>query len=164
VTVYYLETSALLKRYRTEKGTDLLDALFESKQESEIFTTSYFTSLEVTSVATRLFKAETITKRSYHQLLGRLSQDMRRLVILQPVSDFILSEALNLIMDHALRAPDAIQLATALMVKSTIVGQPLYFLCADAKLRGACVNSELTILDPEAPDSVKILKSYRNIP
>lgn len=163
MAVFYLETSALLKRYRTEKGTELLDELFEGKQESEIFTTSYFTSLEVTSVAARLFKAETITKRSYHQLLGRLSQDIRRLVILQPVSDFILSEALNLIMDYTLRAPDAIQLATAYMVKSTIVGQPLYFICADAKLRGACVSSELTALDPESADSVKVLKSYRNI-
>ena len=40
MAVYYLETSALLKRYRTEKGTDLLDELFDSKQESEIFTTN----------------------------------------------------------------------------------------------------------------------------
>ncbi|HAV10660.1 MAG TPA: hypothetical protein DCX22_03470 [Dehalococcoidia bacterium] len=162
MAVFYLETSALLKRYRTERGTELLDELFNSKRDYEILTTSYFTSLEVTSVATRLLKGETITKRSYQLLLGHLSYDMRQLVILQPISDFILSKALNLIMDHTLRAPDAIQLATACMLKSTIVGQPLYFICADSKLRGACADSDLTVLNPESPDSVKTLKTLRS--
>ena len=30
MAVYYLDTSAILKRYRTEKGTDVVDALYEA--------------------------------------------------------------------------------------------------------------------------------------
>jgi len=35
VTVFYLETSALTKRYRNEEGTNLLDELFSLTTDSE---------------------------------------------------------------------------------------------------------------------------------
>jgi len=31
VAAYYLETSALIKRYRSEKGTEVVDEVFEGK-------------------------------------------------------------------------------------------------------------------------------------
>lgn len=161
MAIYYFETSALLKRYRTEKGTDVLDELFQNRQGSEVFTTSYFTVLEVTSVATRLLKANNISRRSYYQILGDLSRDTRYLFVLQPVSDSTLSQALNLILDYGLRAPDAVQLATALVVRSNVPTEPVYFLCTDAKLRGACEGSDLAAIDPEAKDSLEILRRYR---
>lgn len=162
MAIYYLETSALLKRYRTEKGTDVLDELFEEKQESEVFTTSYFTILEVTSVATRLLKADSISRRSYYQILGDLSQDARQLLALQPVSDVVLSDALSLITDHALRAPDAVQLATALIIRSSVPSEAAYFICTDAKLLGACEGSGLATIDPEAKDGLEILRRGRD--
>lgn len=162
MAVYYLETSALLKRYRTEKGTEVLDELFQGKQESEVFTTSYFTVPEVTSVATRLLRSNSITRHSYNRLLGQLSQDLRHLIMLQSVSDSVLSEAVDFTMDYALRAPDALQIATALSVRSRVSDQPFYVLCTDSKLKTACENSNLVVLDPEATDSLEVLKGYRS--
>ena len=48
--LYYLDTSALLKRYKTETGTDVIDELFSSRRPAEVFVTSHFTSVEIESV------------------------------------------------------------------------------------------------------------------
>lgn len=61
--MFYLETSALLKKYRTERGTDVVRELFEGKSDAEAFITSYFTVLEVISVARRLLAAATLNRR-----------------------------------------------------------------------------------------------------
>jgi hypothetical protein len=55
--LYYLDTSALLKRYKTEKGTAVIDELFSSRKPGEVFITSHFTSIEIESVAARALKA-----------------------------------------------------------------------------------------------------------
>jgi hypothetical protein len=38
--MFYLETSALLKKYRTESGTDVVRELFEWKSDAEAFISS----------------------------------------------------------------------------------------------------------------------------
>ncbi len=161
MAVYYLETSALLKRYRAEKGTELLDELFNHKTESEVFTTSYFTVLEVTSVATRLLRAGNINRRAHQQLLGDFALDMRQLIMSQPVSQGALNQAVNLITGYALRAPDALQLATAIVLRSSVPNQPFYFLCTDARLKAASEASGVPVLDPEAANGVDMLRGYR---
>lgn len=129
MSVYYLDTSALFKRYRAEKGTDALDQLFAARQDSEVLTTSSFTVLEVISVLTRLLRARTITRRSHQRLLGRFTDDVMETIALRPLTDAVISEAVNPILRHALRAPDALQLATALTIQSQTPGEALYF-CA----------------------------------
>lgn len=54
--LYYLDTSALLKRYRTENDTRVLDALFSARTRDELLITSHFTAIEVESVAARALK------------------------------------------------------------------------------------------------------------
>jgi predicted nucleic acid-binding protein len=160
--VYYLETSALLKKYRTEKGTEVVEELFTKKGETEAFITSYFTVLEVVSVATRLLRAGILTRGLYRAILGNLERDTREVILLQSTSDAVISEATKQSMNYALRAPDAIHLATALRAKNA-TNEPLYFLCTDVKLKRACEGCRLAVLDPEGTDSMDALKSYRSI-
>lgn len=156
---YYLDSSALLKRYRTEKGTGTLDELFESNREIDLVTTSSFTVLEVISVITRLFRTNTLSRRSYQRLLGDLRQDVRQTIVLQPVADAILAEAVRSIIDHSLRAPDAIQLATALKVRNEDQERSTFMLCSDVRLKRACESSGLAVIDPEAPNSLDLLRA-----
>lgn len=160
--VYYLETSALVKKYRTEKGTEVVAELFQHKQGSDIFITSYFTVVEITSVATRLLRAGALTSQAYQVIMGNLSGDMRETVRLQSVSDSVLSESIRLTQDHALRAPDAIHVATALGVKAGIRGNPFYFLGSDARLNTACQASGLLVLDPQEANSLEVLRNFRS--
>lgn len=161
--VYYLDTSALFKRYRIEKGTEVLDELFAARQDSEVLTTSSFTVLEVISVLTRLLRARTITRRSHQRLLGMVAEDVSETVALQPLTDAVISEAINPVLRNALRAPDALQLATALTVQSLTPGEALYFLCTDSRLKSASQNSGMQVIDPEAADSL-LLRTSRSGP
>lgn len=45
--VYYLDTSAVLKRYRTKKGTDVVNELYRGLTEDEALLASYLTCLDV---------------------------------------------------------------------------------------------------------------------
>ncbi|MDP2934894.1 MAG: type II toxin-antitoxin system VapC family toxin [Dehalococcoidia bacterium] len=162
MAVYYVETSALIKRYRSEKGTEVVDEVFEGKAEYDVLTTSYFTVLEVSSVATRLQRGSIIHMGSYRRLLATFMRDVREVMVLQPVSEMVLSEAIDLIMTHALRAPDAVHLATALSIRASLSDVPLAFVASDARLKAACGASGLSVLDPEEPQAMDILGSFRS--
>ncbi len=148
LAVYYLETLALLKRYRTEKGTEVVDELIDSKRDAESLITSYFTVLEIVSVSTRLLRAGAINKPIYRRMIANVEKDTSEAILVQPASDAVHAEAIRQAMTHGLRAPDAIHLATALRVREAI-GEPLYFVCADAKLIAACVACGINIVNPE---------------
>ena len=160
--VYYLETSALVKKYRTEKGTEVVAELFQHKQRSDVVVTSYFTVVEITSVATRLLRAGALTNRAYQVIMGNLSRDMREAVRLHPVSDSVLSEAISLTQNHALRAPDAIHVATALDVRAGVSVNPFYFLGSDSRLNTVCRSSGLVVLDPEGANALDALRNFRS--
>jgi predicted nucleic acid-binding protein len=162
VPVYYLETSALVKKYRTERGTEVVAELFQHKRGSDVFVTSYFTVVEITSVATRLLRGGALTSQAYQVIMGNLSRDMRETVRLHAVSDSVLSESIRLTQDHALRAPDAIHVATALGVRAGIPGHPFYFLGSDTRLNTACQSSGLLVLDPEEANSLEALRNFRS--
>jgi predicted nucleic acid-binding protein len=162
VPVYYLETSALVKKYRTERGTEVVAELFQHRRGSDVFVTSYFTVVEITSVTTRLLRAGALTSQAYQVIMGNLLRDLRETVRLQSVSDIVLGESIRLTQDHALRAPDAIHAATALGVKASIPGQPFYFLGSDARLNTACQSSGLSVLDPEEANSLETLRNFRS--
>ncbi len=143
MAVYYLETSALIKRYRSEKGTGVVDGVFEDKLEHDVLTTSYFTVLEVVSVATRLLRGSFIRLGSYRRLLATFMRDVREVMVLQPVSEPVLSEAIDLTMTHGLRAPDAVHLATAVSIRVSLSELPLVFVASDARLKAAAEASGL---------------------
>lgn len=160
MTVYYLETSALLKKYQNEAGTPVIQELFDGKRDAELLTTSYFTVLEVTSVATRLQRSGTFNTRTYRGVLGNLDRDLRASIVLQPVSDAVVLEGIKQAMEYALRAPDAVQMATALRAKGG-ADEPFYFICSDGRLKAASSSSGLLVLDPEAPNALETLRAIR---
>jgi predicted nucleic acid-binding protein len=53
MAVFYLDTSAALKRYKTEKGTDVVNELYQGPRAEHPLCTSHLTALEVESAAVR---------------------------------------------------------------------------------------------------------------
>jgi predicted nucleic acid-binding protein len=138
--IYYLETSALMKKYRTEKRIELIEELFEGKIESEVFITSYLTMVEITSVTARLLRARTLTRDAYQVILGNLAQDLRTQIQMHSISDSVLEEAVGLTIEYALRAPDAIHLAAALSSSSAVPDEDFYFVASDVRLKKLASN------------------------
>ncbi len=78
MALYYLDTSALVKRYRTERGTEVMAALFSHQTLDNAFITSHLTVLEVEAVAARAVGARLLTQRAHGTLLRLFNEDLER--------------------------------------------------------------------------------------
>ena len=47
MSIYYVDTSALVKKYRTERGTDVVAELFGDRVGTDVLLTSYLTVLGI---------------------------------------------------------------------------------------------------------------------
>ncbi len=74
--IYYLDTSAVLKRHRTEKGSDVVAELYEGLAKNEALVTSHFTCLEVESVAARARKGKALGRDAYDAMLAAFARDL----------------------------------------------------------------------------------------
>lgn len=78
MALFYLDTSAIVKRYRTEVGTELVEALFNERLPTDELTSSFLAVLEVTSVVHRLLTAREIRE----DIAGRLPEPERLQAVL----------------------------------------------------------------------------------
>ena len=149
--LYFLDTSALVKRYRAERGTELVDAVFEDRANAMLIS-----ALSIAEVARAL---------DTHVRRGEISAGDARLALSKLYAEChagalgvldiqrrYLFHANDLILQFHLTAPDAIILATAL----TLAPQTPIFVCADTRsgLLHAAETSGLSILNPLSPGPV----------
>ncbi|MCL5960422.1 MAG: type II toxin-antitoxin system VapC family toxin [Chloroflexi bacterium] len=162
MTVYYIESSALVKRYKSETGSDFVEELFESKVGGELFVTSYLSVLEVNTVAARLLKAKQIEKRQYEQLVASFARDISAYdLVVVPVINTLVHEALERLPDCALRTADALQFSTVIRAKRGAGDQPFFVVSADKEVGQTCESQGLGILDPELPVALEHLRALR---
>lgn len=161
MSVFYLDSSALLKRYRTEHGTELVNSLFSGRVEGEVFVTSHITSLEIESVAARALKGRILDERAHGVLLALFAKDVQEQVIALPVQTALISEAAEAARRHALRAADSIHLATALRVKQSAPDDTVV-VASDKELLQASKDEGFRILNPQTEDAAELLRTWRS--
>lgn len=147
--IYFLDTSALAKRYLTEKGSDTMRRLLSHKDDA--FYQGFLTPLEIASALYRRVRAQEISRADLSVLLRAYVAHSHQDYILIPYSDALVDRASALVAHHVLRALDAIQLATALELKDSLLAEalPLTFLSADDKLLDAVRRELLQAENPE---------------
>lgn len=141
---YFLDTSALFKRYVQEEGSDIIDGLF--KEDNLLFISS-ITLCEVISNLRRLVDVDgIITEKEFNSLratfLGDVGDGLLDLIELETA---ILLESLEIISNRYVTQLDAIQLATALSLPEKPV-----FVCADRKLLRMAEENGLIVLNPQS--------------
>ncbi len=136
MSVYFLDSSALVKRYVTETGSTWVRALAAPKAHNPLII-ARITWVEVLSALARRQREGSLTSTdvTWAMRAFRYDLDMQYQVVeLDPA----LAEAAGaLVTQHPLRAYDAVQLASALRVQSGFAkGQTLAFtfLAADDRL------------------------------
>ena len=162
MTFYYLETSGLLKRYRSELGSSVVDQLFNGKRPDEEFVTSHLTVVEVTAVASRMLKGRLLRRSQYDNLVGRLVRDITdyRVTVL-PLEERVSVEALDLYPEYALRAPDALHFVSAMQTSRAVHPEPVHVVSADREVGEACQRYGLPLLNPESPSAASALAALR---
>lgn len=141
---YFLDTSALFKRYVREAGANVVFSLFA--QDASRFISS-LTLCEVVSNLKRLqdvggLLTDAEFKALKASFLGEVGDGL--LLLVEPTSAVILT-SMEIIAEKYVTPLDAIQLATALSLSR----KPI-FVCADQKLIRLAAEYGLATLDPLA--------------
>ncbi|MBI2918281.1 MAG: type II toxin-antitoxin system VapC family toxin [Chloroflexi bacterium] len=159
--MFYLDTSALVKRYRREKGSEVLDFLFEHKGADDRLVVSFLSTIELAGVTTRLRKSRALSESRVSELMSRFKEDLLHAVEVFPVSEPILGQAIGIAERHGIRAADSIHVATIIELHqaAAIAGIRFLALAAD-KAMGECIEEEgIALSNPEDEDALGQLRS-----
>lgn len=148
--LYYLDSSALVKLYVLESGTDELLRLTNGRRNN--FTVLSLAPLEVRSAVRRRERAGDIDGRTASLLLDLMEVHLETIFTLQPLSDIVLATAREVTDRYALRAYDAIQLAGCLNLMNAVQtpSDLPTFVCSDRQLNSAARSEKLAVFDPTA--------------
>ena len=149
MTSLYLDTSALLKLYVAEDGTERVAGATEDAAEGRVVILD-LTPLEARSAIRRRQREGDIADADAERILRQIEDDTASFLLVQPSSSAVIEEAARLIDRHPLRAYDALQLAGCLVVRDAMAG-PVTFVCADVRLCEAAGHEGLAALNPIAP-------------
>ncbi len=148
--VAYFDTSALLKKYVTEIGSDWVQAYLTSLPMPTVFTSS-LTVVEAVCAFSRRLREGILMRDAYTIIEKAFDYDAQHKYNLLDVNPTTLETARQLAKSHPLRAYDAMHLATAQLVNRqlTRIGKPpLTFVCADDRLLAVAQVEGLLIQNP----------------
>jgi predicted nucleic acid-binding protein len=147
LALYYLETSALVKLYIREPGTDQLLRL-ASRAANHRFAVLSLTQVEFRSAIRKRERIRDIEDALASELIARFEEHLETKYVSQTVNSSVLDAAKALIDRYALRAYDAVQLAGCLGLKRGAGKQAPTFICADHALIQAAAAEGLEVLNP----------------
>jgi len=135
-SIAYFDTSALLKQYVTETGSNWVRAHLASATAPAVFT-SQLTAVEATCAFARRLRDGTLLPADHATAVQAFDYDIACRYTLLDVIPMTIGAARRLANQHPLRAYDAVQLATAWLLNQDLVysGKAvLTFICADDRL------------------------------
>ncbi len=150
MATYFLDTSALIKRYITEQGSSGIVALCDPAQQNMLYI-SQAARIEVVSTICRRAREKSITLDERNELIQKFREDSQKGYNTWTVTTEIYDAAGELCRSYPLRAYDAVQLACVLAVRTFAqenkAPEPV-FVCADNNLLNIAIAEALKIENP----------------
>ncbi len=150
MALYFIDSSALVKRYVNETGSIWLLGLFDPALRNEVFIAA-ITGIEIIAAVTRRTRSGSISSRDAAVLCNQFKNDLKTDYQVVEITDNIISSAMTLAQTYGLRGYDAIQLATACAVNTLCIANSLpalQLVSADKELNVAASSEGLVIEDP----------------
>jgi predicted nucleic acid-binding protein len=136
VSVYFLDSSALVKRYAAELGTPWVQRLADPTSRNRLII-ARITQVEVAGALARREREGFLDSDAVSQALDTLRYDLDTQFQVVELDPGVAEAATQLVRVHPLRAYDAVQLASAQQVHAAFAQNtdPLFtFLTADDRL------------------------------
>lgn len=143
MTDYYVDASALVKRYAEESGSSWVRQMTDPFAQHTILLAEITLAEVAAALAAKHRAPGGITQEQRDRILSRFLQDCAEHFVLLPVDRAVLDRAVELTQRHRLRGYDAVQLATALVANDTLQTQNLpspIFVAADGDLLTAAAE------------------------
>lgn len=150
MTTYFMDSSALVKRYAVETGTAWINDLCALANAHTILIANV-TIVEVAAALSSKRRSQEITSEVYSQVMQDFIRDTAGQYSVLGVNQGIITLGVELTSRQKLRGYDAVQLAAALTIHRTLLHQqlpPLIFVSADRDLLAAANNEGLRTDDP----------------
>ena len=150
--IYYADTSALVKRYLNEIGSQWIRQLFLGITSARQIFIVTITGVEMSSAFSRKVRLGDISQSVYQNAIHQFESDFRYRYSRLRVTYAVIARAMELAKQHPLRGYDAIQLATVLELRDNlqpISSSNLVFLSADDAL---CQVASMESLFTENPN------------
>jgi predicted nucleic acid-binding protein len=150
VAVYFVDTSALAKRYIAETGSSWLRVLLDPTSGCTVFV-ARVTAVEIIAAITRRERGGAIVPADAIAARSAFRADLAAQYQVIEVTRVLSDRAMTLAETHGLRGYDAVQLAGALEANARYiaVGLPaIVLVSADAELNTAALAEGLPAEDP----------------
>ena len=146
MSCYFLESTAFIKLFVREPGTDALIRLMEAVEDNRKLISSS-TPLEVYAAIRRRERAGAISAENASAALDILRLEAARMVQ-EPLNPAVLEAARQLIDRSALRWPDTLQLAAAIAARDMFQGTEIIFVSSSSQLLDAARTEGFQTLNP----------------
>jgi predicted nucleic acid-binding protein len=136
----YLDTSSLVKLYAAETESAAIKQLVEA---ADVTATSRVAYVEARAAFARKQREHSVSPKDYRIIVADFDEDWETYFVVD-VSDALVKTAGQLAEKHALRAYDAVHLASAVILRRH-ASQPVNFSCFDAWLSRAARREGLNV-------------------
>jgi uncharacterized protein len=150
MSIYFVDSSALVKRYISEAGSTWVLGLFDSKMNNEIFVAA-ITSVEIVAAIARRTRNRSISASDSAMVCKQFRNDLLTDYQIVEIGERIISSGMTLAETRGLRGYDAVQLAAGCAINEICIaaGLPtLTFVSADNELNLAATQEGLLVEDP----------------
>ena len=150
MSVYFLDSSAVVKRYVTETGTHWIKSIVNPVSGNHIHV-ARITGAEVVSALSRRMRGGSITAAAGSAAIAEFRNHFASEYVTVDITPSLVESAMNLAEAYALRGYDAVQLAAVLEINTDSIalgmGSPT-LISADCDLNAAATAEGLAIDDP----------------
>ena len=143
MATYFFDTSALVKRYYPEVGTDRVDEIIETNNEVVIST---LLVIETVSAFRRKYDRGEVTMAEMESSIDVFFREALDEFMILPLHESLLTFSFDLILTDGLRTLDSLQLSAALSIHAT--DDQITFVTADDKLAGVATDRGVPTLVP----------------
>lgn len=159
MVTFYFDTSAIVKNYHKEAGSEILDKIFELKEHG--FATSLWTILEFTVAFSAKTRRKEVSREDCNMVISRFLKDVLDRFAITSVNDELVASATPLAVKHALPSADCLQLASAICLKKSLepAKEKLVLMCSDRDLCRAAEKEEIELINPEEKEALEKLKN-----
>lgn len=150
MAIYVIDSSALVKRYVREIGSNWVRGIFDPTLKNEVFIAA-ITAVEIIAAITRRSLGGSLSMTEATAIREQFKNDCDQQYQIVEIGEDIINSGMASAEIYGLRAYDAIQLAVGCAVNSLAIANglhPIIFVSADNELNAAVAKEGLIMENP----------------